>query len=76
MARSMLYEEGYRAVVKIKTLLRDGNTGKVVDGFAINYFGPWARAAVAKAEVTKARKYYDKTFVDGWIEKADWTRID
>lgn len=76
MARSMDHDGGYRAVVKIKTLMRNGNTGQVVDGFTLNYFGPWDRAATAKAEVTKSRKYYGKEFVDGWIEQAEWRRVD
>lgn len=76
MARCMDQSGGYRAVVRIKTLLRNGNTGQIVDGFAVNYFGPWDRASTAKAEVTKARKYYGKEFVDGWIEHAAWSRVD
>lgn len=71
----MDYDGGHRAVVKIKTLLRDDH-GQIVNGFAVNYFGPWDRASTAKAEVTKARKYYGKEFVDGWIEHAAWSRVD
>ncbi len=67
---------GFRAVVKIKTIKRDPQTGNIVDATALNYFGPWDRAATAKAEVTKARKYYKGNFVDGWIEQAEWRRVD
>ena len=76
MARYMGHDGGYRAVIKIRTKVLKGATGQIVDGFAYDYLGPWDKPAQAKAAVTSERRIRGKSFVDGWIESATWTRVD
>ena len=75
MAKAMAYDEGYRAVIMTKVVITNKNDPSR-DATELTYLGPWARASTAKAEVTKARNHLGTTFVDGWIEKATWKRVD
>lgn len=74
MAKVMEEDGGFRAVVVTREMGVDG-LGQPMPIEVNSYYGPWGRAAVAKAEVTKARSSIP-SFIDGWIESATWTRVE
>jgi hypothetical protein len=58
-------------------LIRDGNTGRVVDCIRYDYIGPYDAPGPAKAQVTRARKTRGIMFKDGWVEQSvGWERLD
>lgn len=76
MARWMSEDGGYRAVVKVKTKRRNPNTHQIEDAVGIDYIGPYDRPGQAKAAVTTERRQRKTMFIDGWIERARWERVD
>lgn len=75
MAKYMDEEGGYRAVVEVKTYVRDSK-GNVIHGTGFDYIGPYNGIAQAKSAVTVNRAWRGKEFVDGWVEKATWQRVE
>lgn len=69
--------DAYVAVVQVKTKMRNGNTGQIVDAIGVDRIGPYDKPGTAKAAVTRERKSRDNQFIDGWVEVATgWERLE
>lgn len=75
--RYMKGTDAYIAVVQVKTKVRNGSTGQIVDAIGVDRIGPYDTVGAAKGQVTLARKDRKGQFVDGWVEvTTGWERID
>jgi hypothetical protein len=70
MARSIAADstEAWRAVI-----VRKDSNGRIY----YEYEGIYNTKGTAKGRVTYWRRYYPKSFYDGWVEKADitWNKV-